>query len=87
MLPTRVTLGGRLCTTEEVRTNDQTNITEAKKELQTRLSATVKGAGTKIGSVVSKHNRSERNQNHVKTGEMSRMVLQTQGGDGLLASR
>ena len=86
-MPTRVTLGGRLCTTRETQANDQATISELKNGVETQLSATVKGAGTEIGGGFRKHKGSETNQNSSQTSDSSREALETQGGNGLLASR
>ena len=86
-MPTRITLGGRLCTTQETRTEDETKLLELKKDLQTQLNSTVKGAGMGIEGGFARKKGSEYSQLHSQMGERSHMVLETQGGNGLVASR
>ncbi|KAL8696806.1 MAG: hypothetical protein Q9201_007470 [Fulgogasparrea decipioides] len=86
ILPCRVTLGGRLCTTQEVHTEDRTQIFELKKHLESQLTATVKGAGVGVDNSVTRQRRSERREHQYQVGETSRMIVETQGGNGLLAS-
>lgn len=87
MLPCRVTLGGRLCTTQEIHSKDRTEITELKKKLEMQLTATVKGAGVGIDSGIARQQGSEHNERQHQLGGTSRITLETQGGNGLLASR
>ena len=87
ILACRVTLGGRLCTSKELRNEDQTKISQLKKDLRTQLTATVIGAGIGVDAGIARQQGSQRNESRVQHDEASRMVLETQGGNGLLASR
>lgn len=45
ILPCRITLGGRLCTTTEVHGNEQTTMSEIEKDIRVQLNATIQGGG------------------------------------------
>ena len=86
-MPFRVTLRGRLCTTQESQSSDRESITKIKKDLRSQLTATVKasGIGGQVGGKSSK--ASDLEIRHMEQKEITRSTLETQGGNGLLASR
>ena len=86
MLPRRVTLGGRLCTTQEIWNEDETKILDMKKGLRSQLTATVKGSMVGVRCRHSGQKGSARDQRRSRHDEYSRRTLETQGGNGLLAS-
>ncbi|KAF7513493.1 hypothetical protein GJ744_008787 [Endocarpon pusillum] len=86
ILPARVTLGARLCTTQELNTDNISNIAEARKTLETDLTTKVIAASAGIQSGYHRKTGSSAVENMNQTAESSRMTLETQGGNGLLAS-
>jgi hypothetical protein len=87
MLLCRVTLGARLCTTQELKTDNQATISEARKTLETDLTAKVNAASVGIESGYHRKTGSGHVEKQNQTAESSRMTLKTQGGNGLWASR
>lgn len=86
-MPGRVTLGGRLCTTKELKSVNQTEISKERKALETRLTAKVTAASVGMESGFSKKTANENEKHENQMVELNRMTLETQGGNGLLASR
>ncbi|ERF69754.1 hypothetical protein EPUS_07580 [Endocarpon pusillum Z07020] len=86
ILPARVTLGARLCTTQELNTDNISNISEARKTLETDLTTKVTAASAGIQSGYHRKTGSSAVEKMNQTAESSRMTLETQGGNGLLAS-
>ena len=88
ILPSRITLGARLCTTQELTTDNQSNITAARKSLEIDLKTQVTAAGA--ADLQAEHHRkteSSRDESQNQLAEAGRMTIKTQGGNGLLASR
>ena len=88
MLPSRVTLGGRLCTTKELASDHKSSISEERKNVERNLTAKVNAAsfaGIDLG--YKKNKGSENSESENRATDWSRMTLETQGGNGLLASR
>lgn len=86
ILPRTVTLGGRLCTCQEVRTEDSNTISQVTKDIRVQLDARVHAAGAGLDNGINRHRASGQSQRSTQADETSRMVLETQGGDGLLTS-
>ena len=87
IIATKVTLGARLCTTQEVTTEDKSEVTEAKNEVLKQLTATLvtPAGGFDTGG---KRNRGRESTDQATTVDiMNRMMIQTQGGDALLAAK
>ena len=70
-----------------MQTEDKTKISEVKKSLRTQLTATVRGAGLGVESGMTHQQGSEISNRHNQRDEISRSTFETQGGDGLVASR
>lgn len=58
-----------------------------KKNLRSELTATVKGGAAGLDSGLSGQKGKARDERQSRHEEYSRMTLETQGGNGLLASR
>lgn len=86
ILPCKVTLGGRLCTTRELQTEEETRISDIKKDVRTQLNATIKGGAASLGTGFTRQNRSDQEDRYTQQESASRMLVETQGGNGLLAS-
>ena len=76
-----------MCTTKDSETENEAKISDARKALETDLTAKVTGASVGIESGYRRKVGSERVENQKEAAESSRMTLETQGGNGLLASR
>ncbi|KAL8994353.1 MAG: hypothetical protein Q9188_007088 [Gyalolechia gomerana] len=87
LLLCRVTLGGRLCTARELQTEEETRISDIKKDVRTQLNATIKGGAAGLSSGLAKQKRSNREDHHFQQASISRTSVETQGGNGLLASK
>ena len=73
--------------TVDVKSEDSTKISDMSKDLRTQLNAKVNGAGVGLSAGVSRQQASESSESQKRQEEYSRMTLQTQGGNGLVASR
>jgi hypothetical protein len=84
---TKVTLGGQLCTTQEVKTDDKSEVSKTKKEVLKQLTATLV---TPVGGF---DNRGKRNrvrassEQVTKTDTTTRIIIQTQDRNTLLAAK
>ena len=58
-----------------------------KKNLESQLTAKVEGVGVGVDAGTKHRKENEQNERHAQHGESSRLTLETQGGNGLLASR
>lgn len=87
VLPTRVTLGGRLCTSQEAFTDDRSDVARKRKAVQTQLDATVKAAGAGLRLGGSRNKGSDFEANEIEKYQSSSATTETQGGNGLLSSR
>lgn len=65
---------------------DSNEISQKKKDIQVQLAAMVKATGAGLDSGASRRKVSEQGQSSTQADETSRMVLETQGGNGLLTS-
>ncbi|KAF5725218.1 membrane attack complex component perforin [Fusarium mundagurra] len=86
IIATKVTLGGRLCTTQEVNSADESKISEAKREVRKQLTATLTtpAAGLDLrgnrGKSVGTYER------QISAEITTRTTIHTQGGNALLAA-
>ena len=87
ILPSRITLGARLCTTQELTTDNQSNITAARKSLEIDLKTQVTAAAVGLQAEHHMKSGSSKDESQNQLAEASRMTIKTQGGNGLLASR
>lgn len=88
ILPTRVTLGARLCTTEELTTENRSEVSEKRKNLEFNLTTKVTAASAAgIDSGYNQKKGSTAATVQSQAAELSSMTLKTQGGNGLLAAR
>ncbi|KAL8716850.1 MAG: hypothetical protein Q9225_005853 [Loekoesia sp. 1 TL-2023] len=70
-----------------LRAEEQTNISDIKKDVRTKLNATIKGGGAGFDTGMHRQRALDREDRHFQQAEISRMSLETQGGNGLLASK
>ena len=86
LIATRVTLGARLCTREEVKNDEQSKAATMKKELRSQLEATVMtpAGGFSIGG--NRSQGSETKDQNSLSAKGQQMLIETQGGDSFLAS-
>lgn len=87
IIATRVVLGGRLCTSKEIAAHQKSNMAEERRRLRSELTATIVGPGAGSSSSIS-HIKDNSATNKVDTTQRTtRMTIETQGGNALLASR
>jgi len=80
-------LGGRLCTSQDVNSNDETDILGIKREIRKQLTATVMTPAGGFDHGANKTKNFQTTSREVSADETTRMTIQTQGGNALKAAR
>ena len=70
-----------------MRAEEQSDISNIKKDIRTQLNATIKGSGAGFDAGVNRQQGSDREDRYSQQAEISRTSIETQGGNGLRASR
>lgn len=87
IIATKVTLGGRLCTTQDVNSDDKKEISETKREVRKQRTATLMTPAGEFDQGISKTKGTEETGGVTLADKTTRMTIQTQGGNSLMAAR
>lgn len=80
-------MGGRLCTSQDVNSNDKTDILETKFKIRKQLTAAIMTPAGGFDHGANKTKNSETTSREVSADNTIRMTIQTQGGNALKAAR
>ncbi|KAJ4072388.1 hypothetical protein NW761_014981 [Fusarium oxysporum] len=87
IIVTKITLGGRLCTTQEVNSADESKISEAKREVRKQLTATLSAPAAGLDLRGTRGKSVGTSERQVSAETTTRTTIHTQGGNALLAAR
>ncbi|KAI3565898.1 hypothetical protein IWW34DRAFT_777279 [Fusarium oxysporum f. sp. albedinis] len=86
IIVTKITLGGRLCTTQEVNSADESKISEAKREVRKQLTATLSAPAAGLDLRGTRGKSVGTSERQVSAETTTRTTIHTQGGNALLAA-